>query len=580
MHRVTDPGAPDRPVGPPAPIPGFVHRARLGALVEAGTAAGGVTTLCAPAGAGKTVLLADWARTGPVATAWVSVVAADDEPGRLWAAIAGAVAQVAPDQADTLGRSVLDPATAHFPTALLSVLDTLPGALRLVLDDVGRIVEPVVLEGLETLVRYRPTGLRLVLSGRTSPALPWPRLRLRGDVVDLDGDELAFTLEEAATLVARRGIRMSPAQLRRSHAMTGGWAAALRLVAGSTSGRGEPAGPPEPSLAAYLDEVLGGLTDDDRALLRDVSVCDAITPALAAAVSGRDDAGATLERLARSIPLVSADPVRGQLTILAPVRTSLSDGLGHRRPELHRRAAAWFAANDRAAEAVDHACAAGDGGLVADLVRTWAVPLLLNGDHDALRRACATLPPAAIAADHTLRLVAPALDAVAGGGRDGDGREETGPEAAAELRALRAVADVLTARDGADEPGDERPGRASPASARALTCRDRRRDPAPRARRSPGRRRAPDLGVGAGPGSRAPPSRDAVRLPARRRARRRRRGGRDGVRRRGRRRDRRGPRLAAVRLGGLGSRGARPRVAAAGAARRRPPTRGARPRRS
>ncbi len=330
MPRVADPDVSARPAGPPGSIPGFVPRPRLGSLVEAATAAGGVTTLCAPAGAGKTVLLADWARSGPVPTAWVSVDAADNEPDRLWTAIARAVAQVVPDRADTLERSVLDPTPAHSPTALLSLLDTLPGELRLVLDDIGVIADRSVLDGLEVLVRYRPAHLRLVLSGRTPLALPWPRLRLRGDVVDLDGEELAFSLDEASRLIARCGASMSPAQVRKTHTMTGGWAAALRLVAGATRRHGEVEGsrPPGPSLAAYLDDILGGLDDADRTLLRDISVCDPIPLALAADVSGRDDAAPALERLARSTPLVSADSVREQVTILPLVRTSLYEGLG------------------------------------------------------------------------------------------------------------------------------------------------------------------------------------------------------------------------------------------------------------
>jgi LuxR family maltose regulon positive regulatory protein len=430
------------------------------------------------------VLLADWARGGPVTTAWVSVDPTDNEPGRLWTAIARAVTSCVPELTEALGRIGAVPAEPLTPQALLSVLDAIRGEFRLVLDDVGEITDPTVLEGLGTLIRYRPTGLRLVLAGRTPPALSWPRLRLQGDVVDLDGDELSFSPEEAATLIARSGTHMSPSQVRRSHAMTGGWAAPLRLIAVGTRRYDEVDGsvPVAPSLAAYLGEVLEGLADSDRALLRDLSVCDAVPRALAAEVSRRADAPAVLERLAASTLLVTADPASGQVTVLPLVRTSMYDELGRRCPEhraeLHRRGAGWYAANDRPAEALEHALAAGDDGLVVDLVRAWAVPLLLNGDHDALRRACAAPGPAATAAGRILRLVPPALDAITGRAPDdtvpgGVVPDGVLPDGATEVRALRAVEQLAAAlgdRTGSDEPGDGRPGPARAATADALAA--------------------------------------------------------------------------------------------------------------
>jgi LuxR family maltose regulon positive regulatory protein len=473
VSSVADVDVLGRRAGPPAPVSGFVRRPRLRSLLEAGAAAGGVTTLYAPAGAGKTVLLADWARSGPVTTAWVSVDPTDNEPGRLWTAVARALTSCVP-VTDALGRIGVDTREPLTPQALLSVLDAIRGEFRLVLDDVGEITDPTVLEGLGTLIRYRPTGLRLVLAGRTPPALSWPRLRLQGDVVDLDGDELSFSPEEAATLIAGSGSHMSPSQVRRSHAMTGGWAAALRLIAVATRAYGEVDGSlsAEPSLAAYLGEVLDGLADSDRALLRDISVCDAVPRALASEVSRRADAPAVLERLAASTLLVTADPARGQVTVLPLVRTSMYDELGRRFPEhraeLHRRGAGWYAANDRPAEALEHALAAGDDGLVVDLVRAWAVPLLLNGDHDALRRACAAPGPAPTADGRILRLVPPALDAITGRAPDG-----VVPDGATEVRALRAVEHLAAAlgdRTGSDEPGDGRPGPARAATADALAA--------------------------------------------------------------------------------------------------------------
>ena len=106
-------GVPAAKVGPPALPTGFVPRDHLSALVEAAAATAPVTTLRAHAGAGKTLLLADWARTSPVATAWVSLDPTDDRPGRLPAAVAHAVAACVPD----LAGALVGPPSGSAPTS-------------------------------------------------------------------------------------------------------------------------------------------------------------------------------------------------------------------------------------------------------------------------------------------------------------------------------------------------------------------------------------------------------------------------------------------------------------------------------
>src|SRR4051794_8070585 len=196
MVSVAGRRVPAAKVGPPALPTGFVPRDHLSALVEAAAATAPVATLRAHVGAGKTLLLADWARTSPVATAWVSLDPTDDRPGRLPAAVAHAVAACVP----ALAGALVDPGTDDQPDDplttghLLAVLDTLPVEVRLVLDDVHELAHPAVLDELETMIRYRPDRLRLVLSGRTPPPVSLARLRLEGGVVDLPGDRLRFSL--------------------------------------------------------------------------------------------------------------------------------------------------------------------------------------------------------------------------------------------------------------------------------------------------------------------------------------------------------------------------------------------------
>src|SRR6185312_11926773 len=191
-------------------------------------------------------------------------------------------------------------------------------------------------------------------------------------------------------------------------------------------------------------EVLGGLSEGDRAFLEDLSVATTAAPSLAAELTGRDDALPTLERLERETSLVTLDPGDGHVAMPTLLRAWLHGELDRRpahRARLHVRAAEWSAANDLPAQALEHARASGDDALLARLVRGWAVPLLLTGDREPLRRSWAALDPATVDADPGLRLVPPALG---GGTREATAVALRGSptEDAAELRALRALGDL------------------------------------------------------------------------------------------------------------------------------------------
>ena len=277
---------------------------------------------------------------------------------------------------------------------------------------------------------------------------------------------------------------MSSSQVERAHVLTGGWAAGLGLVAAAARRSVEVTGllaafpRAERATAAYLrDEVLGGLSDDDRTVLEDLSVATTVAPSLAVELTGRDDALPTLERLERETALVAVDPGDGHVAMPTLLRAWFHGELDRRpahRARLHVRAAEWSAAHDLPAEALEHARASGDDALLARLVRGWAVPLLLTGDREPLRRAWAALAPATVDADPGLRLVLPALD---GGVGEATAVALRGSptEDAAELRALRAVADLAAATfepadpAGARTPGDERARRARAAAWGVLT---------------------------------------------------------------------------------------------------------------
>ena len=212
------------------------------------------------------------------------------------------------------------------------------------------------------------------------------------------------------------------------HGRTGGWAAGLRLAALGlaesvdhkvflTQFCGD-----DRSVADYLvGEILCGLPTDLQDFLRVTSICDPLPTALAAELSGRDDAGSILDRLEHRTSLVTATgPHRAVYHVQELLRTYLVADLqrhGVRRVAgLHAVTARWWAAQDQPLPALEHATRSRDEALLIDLLHRFALRLLLAGDHGPLRRALAGVGAQAAAADPWLCLAC-ALTHLAAGER-------------------------------------------------------------------------------------------------------------------------------------------------------------------
>lgn len=411
-------------------IPGLprdlVSRPRLHSLLDnAGEAA--MVFAGAPAGFGKTVLLADWARRNPGAVAWLSADADDNDDRLFWSAVLEALSGCArvPD-----GNPLQLLAVPHAPGTDLAflaevadALDALPEPVLLVLDGAQEITAPNTWRGLQTLLRHQPAGLRLALSSRREPPLPLVRARLANRLVDVGVSRLRFSAEEAGTFVESAAPRLPPDQAGLLLARTGGWPAGLRLAVESAARHGSMrdffAGR-DPAVLDYLtDEVVAPLTGPQRDVLQAVSICDDLPAGLAAALADRPDAEAVLRELgepAAQVVHTSGTPPHHELLPL--LRTYLRAELLRRAPErtrtLHAAAARWFADHGRPASALLHSVRSGNTTRVGELLRRHAVTLFLAGEHQVLRLALAVLDDRRVEAAPLLALVSAALCLEAG----------------------------------------------------------------------------------------------------------------------------------------------------------------------
>jgi len=389
----------------PAPQPGFVPRPRLAEALGEGLTRGRVL-VCAPAGFGKTALLADWARGSGRAVAWVGLDGSDSDPARFWRYVVAALDRVRPGLAGRVGPTP-SRSFEELVTALINELAADPGPVDvlLVLDDYHLVDSGPVHESVAYLLENLPPGLRVVVSGRADPPLPLARLRARGQLAELRAADLRFTTEEAAALLGEAsGQGLPGTAVTALVARTEGWAAGLQLAGLSLRGHADPAGfatafsGSHRFVLDYLaDEVLDGQPAEVRAFLLDTSVLDRLSGELCDAVTGRTDSQAMLQDIERAgLFLVPLDEVRGwwryHHLFADLLRARLLAEQPGRVPALHRAAAAWCDEHGLADDAVRHALAAGDAAWAARLVERNVETLLGRSEGATLRRWLTALP--------------------------------------------------------------------------------------------------------------------------------------------------------------------------------------------
>jgi LuxR family transcriptional regulator, maltose regulon positive regulatory protein len=188
--------------------PDLVPRPRLAQRLEEGRGRG-LVLACAPAGYGRTVLLAGWVRRGRQPVGWLSLDAGDNDPARFWRHAVAARDRVRPGISQRMGPLFGPPPPRSFEPLVTALINEVAGrpdagqALLLVLDDYHVISSQLVHDSVGFLLEHRPPGLVLALTSRSDPPLALARLRARGQLTELRATDLRFTPGEAAALLAQ-----------------------------------------------------------------------------------------------------------------------------------------------------------------------------------------------------------------------------------------------------------------------------------------------------------------------------------------------------------------------------------------
>ena len=347
-----------------------------------------LTLVCAPAGFGKTTLLAEWRASEPgrdFPLAWLSLDQGDNDPSRFWSYFIGALQTVQEGVGETslqMLQSPQPPPTESFLTVLLGEVADVANHFALVLDDYHVVESQPIRDALEFILNHLPSQMHLVIISRADPPLSLARLRVSHQLTEIRSAELRFTEQDANDFLnGVMALQLSRENTAALHRRTEGWAAGLQLAALSLDGRIDK----HDFIAAFsgshryifdylVEEVLSRQSEDVHDFLCETSLLNRFSASLCDAVTGGSGSLRILEHLERSnLFLVPLDDERRWYRYHHLFGEVLAQRLREAQPavipELHRRASQWFENEGLAEQAIEHAIAGADYESAATLYR-------------------------------------------------------------------------------------------------------------------------------------------------------------------------------------------------------------------
>ncbi len=414
-----------------------VVRARLSAQFNE-TLHRKLTLLSAPAGFGKTTLLAEWCNQQRAPVAWLSLEESDSPPARFLAYLVAALQTVAPQ----IGQGILPvlqapqpPPTEAILTVLVNELAAIPEQFILVLDDYHLIDSVEVDHALAFLLAHLPPQMHIVIATRQDPQLPLSQLRARDELIELRAADLRFTFSEAAEFLNQvMGLNLSAQDIQALESRTEGWIAGLQLAALSMRGQTDTenfiqsfTGSHRFVLDYLLEQVLLQQTQEIQTFLLHTSILERLCGPLCDAVLNVRDgtSNGTLAQLERAnlflFPLdderlwyryhhLFADLLRQRLRQKFADASADTNGIA----ELHQRASTWYENNDMHIEAFQHAAAANDVERAARLIESGKIPFHFPGVVHIILNWLDALPKHVLDARPALRWRSAALSLIIG----------------------------------------------------------------------------------------------------------------------------------------------------------------------
>src|SRR5438270_119972 len=390
-----------------------------------------ITVVSAPAGSGKTSLLRAWAdrSTDVRRVAFVTVDRDEQDAHRFWSAVLDALRGPAASSDPELHPVALAGVDAgQLVDMVRSELDQGDplDPVVLIVDDLHELRSAEALAQIERLLGVLPSSARVMLSSRRDPPIRLHKLRLADEVAEIRFSDLRFTEHEAREMLCRSRISLSEGGLAAFYERTEGWAAGLRLAVISLRGHSDPErfvaefSGTDRAIGEYLmAEMLERQPSKVQGMLLRTSLVDRVNGELADLLTGRSGSERMLLELEDADAfVVSLDAERTWFRyhhLLADfLRLELRRRLADEIPDLHRRAARWFADHGEAVEAVRHLLAAGDWTDAARLLADHLFSLTLDGQEGTIAALLRSFPAGLAIDDPELALAHAAVELAQG----------------------------------------------------------------------------------------------------------------------------------------------------------------------
>ena len=410
-------------MAPPRPPRGRVTRCALLERMEVATARR-LTVVVAPAGFGKTTLLAEWFETVHVRghqVAWLSLDDDDNEPQQLGAYLIATLSRGAEDKpgraADLLREDPLTP-MKMVQAVLLNEIAGCGREVFLFVDEFERLNSRQSIALASRLLRYAPPNLHLILGSRRQPDLPLGTLAVEEQLLTLDSGALRFAADDAQAFFAQTvGVGLDRPGVEMLNDAAEGWVAGLQLAALALQESADPAQLARDlasnrfGIDSYLDgTVFSQLPRDILEFMLSVSILDRMSAGACDAIMG---AGARswqkLDWLERHNIFTRALDIdrhwfRFHALMVDALRRRAQQQLNEELPALHRRVSHWFASRDLWPEAVRHALAGGDAEQAAEWTENCASFMIERSDVPTLLGWFSKLPAAIVNRRVRLRL--------------------------------------------------------------------------------------------------------------------------------------------------------------------------------
>lgn len=391
---------------------GKVERSGISSLVARSTA--NLVLVTAPAGYGKTTTLGQLycqMEEAGMTTGWLTVDASDNDLGRftfyLWAALGSVLADLGAPPMPSGGLDSVAASSSARVHQLLELINLSDAPFVLFVDEFEEIASGKVMEVINEIVSSLSPGQRLVLGSRQKPELPLGRLRVSGRLLEIDADHLKFNKEESRRYISERlSCSLNDHDLETLQQRTDGWPAALQLAAAALTGRADTAALLERladssrSISDYLaEDVLARLPARQCGFLLETSLFDAFSPAMCDSALGIADSHELLLQTERDNLFLQRIDNDGPWYRYHPIFRDFLQGqhrLSGVAPErisaLQLNAARWLADHDKPFPAIPYALAAGDHRLAARIMATRATDLVWIGQFDTVAKWVTAIP--------------------------------------------------------------------------------------------------------------------------------------------------------------------------------------------